>query len=148
MTSNTATVTAGVGGTLLDNSGYIVNVTGVSGTCAGGVAGGEVGGTESLTCSETSAYTVTPMDTSAMPLVVLDSSSYAAGTQPLIVVGGPIVNTVAASTLSGGINPTDEPMVKVVGDKIVVAGYTAADTTSASNALIEWLSTNRDTLQR
>ena len=147
-TSNTATVTGGVGSTLLNSGGYIVNVTGVGGSCGTGATGGDVSGTESLTCSEASAYTVTPMDTSSTPLVVLDSSSYAAGTQPLIVVGGPIVNTVASSTLSGGINPTDEPMVKVVGDKIVVAGYTAADTTSAANALIGWLTTNRDTLQR
>ncbi|VVB67972.1 Uncharacterised protein [Candidatus Norongarragalina meridionalis] len=147
-TSNTATVSSGVGGTLLNSGGYVVNVTGVGGCGSTGTVGGDVSGTESLTCSEASAYTVTPMDTSSTPLVVLDSSSYAAGTQPLIVVGGPIVNTVAASTLSGGINPTDEPMVKVVGDKIVVAGYTAADTTSAANALIGWLTTNRDTLQR
>ena len=89
---------------------------------------------------------VTPLDTSADPLVVTDGS---AGAQPLIVVGGPLVNSVAASALSGAPAPSasDEPVVKVQGDKILVYGYTASDTMSAASSLIQWMSQNSGSLQ-
>jgi len=90
---------------------------------------------------------VKALDTSASPLVVTDAQ--AAGYANLIVVGGPIVNTVAKDALGdGSITAATEAMVKVVGTKIVVAGYTAADTQAAANALIKWLADNRSSIVR
>ena len=75
-------------------------------------------------------------------MVVLDSATPTADT--LILVGGPAVNTMTASELAAqpGIK-LDSPGTKVAGKitdkKILVAGYTAADTTSAANDLINKL---------
>ncbi len=72
-------------------------------------------------------------------LVVLDKDASAAGTNLLITVGGPAVNTVSADALSGdnavdfNANPV---VVKKVGNKIVVAGKTAQDTLTAANNFI------------
>ncbi len=74
-------------------------------------------------------------------LVVLDSD---AGSQPAIVVGGPFVNSVAAS-MEGCAALADaasgDAKVLVEGDKICVAGYSAEDTASAGAALVDWLKT-------
>lgn len=137
--------------TALDEGGYKVVVKSIDCTTAGGAAGGECTGTENLAPSESKAYVVTALDTSTSPLVVTDTSPLAGGTQPLIVVGGHLVNTVAASALSGAgltIDATTEPMVKIIGDKIIVAGWRAEDTQSAANSLIQWLAANKDRLQR
>lgn len=143
--ANKATNDFKVGETALDNNGYKVIVKGISAKGGAG-AGGSVSGADGLKPSQEQAFVVTPLDTSASPLVVTDAS---AGAQPLIVVGGPLVNSVASSALSGApvASASDEPVVKVQGDKILVYGYTAADTTSAANSLIAWLSQNADSLQ-
>ncbi|PIY91325.1 hypothetical protein COY71_03780, partial [Candidatus Micrarchaeota archaeon CG_4_10_14_0_8_um_filter_60_7] len=99
-----------------------------------------------LAASQDKAYVLMELDTSASPLVVLDSSPLASSSQ-VIAVGGQLVNTVAAQA-SIAIDASTEPMVKVVGSKIIVAGYSAADTTAAANSLISWLAQNRNTLQR
>jgi S-layer protein (TIGR01564 family) len=103
---------------------------------------------DNLKASSDKAYVVKALDTSSSPLVVLDTM--AAATQPLIVVGGPIVNLVAQQTPGGDVAATagSEAVVKVIGDKILVYGYTAGDTTSAANALIGWLAQNAATIQR
>ena len=145
-----SSVTAGIGDFLLDQDGYTVEVTDVTGTSTGGNSSSTgVTGIESLLPSQDTAYDMTPLDTSAAPLVVLDTSSMASSSAQVITIGGQLVNTVSAQALSGiTVASGDDPMVKVVGSKIVVAGYTAADTTSATNALIEWLAENRDAIQR
>jgi S-layer protein (TIGR01564 family) len=136
--------TAGVGEYLLDSDGYSVEVTQVGGE-NGGIC--ELTGVENLEPSLDQAYEVAEIDASANPVVVLDSSSMAsAGSR--VIVGGPMVNSVAAEVLSGTtINPGDA-MVKVVGSDVVVVGYSASDTTGAANALIDWLSDNRDNVVR
>ena len=82
---------------------------------------------------------VTRLNSRVKPLVVLDSG--ASATQPLIVVGGPFVNTVAAGLTAGASITTEgsDPVVTVEGSKILVAGYSAAGTIEAANALIDWL---------
>lgn len=73
-------------------------------------------------------------------LAVLDSAAPTA--ESLILVGGPIVNTVTSATLKGTDVKIDKPGVKVVkeiGNKIVVAGYTAEDTIAAADQFISEL---------
>lgn len=76
------------------------------------------------------------------PLVVLDSSN---PTGPLVSVGGPEVNMVTKTALQGA-SITWAPGTKVkqaVGDVIVIAGYTAAETQEAANELINELKAQR-----
>ncbi|MFA4946603.1 MAG: S-layer protein [Candidatus Micrarchaeia archaeon] len=141
----TSSVTAGVGDFLLDQDGYTVEVTDVTGS--GG--SGDVAGIESLAPSQDTAYDLTPLDTSSTPLVVLDTNPLASSSAQVISIGGQLVNTVSAQALTGvTIDSTTQPMVKVIGSKVVVAGWTAADTTAAANSLISWLAENRDAIQR
>ncbi len=80
------------------------------------------------------------LNTATKPLVVLDSD--ASATQPLIVVGGPFVNSVAAGMTECGALATGaagDALVKVEGNKLCVAGFTAGDTKAAGEALIGFL---------
>ncbi len=144
-TANTATNDFKAGETALEDAGYKVVVKGIAAAGTGSGTGGSVSGVDGLQPSQSQAFSVTPIDTSSSPLVVRDSG---AGTQPLIVVGGPLVNSVASSALQGAPAPSasDEAVVKVQGDRILVYGYTASDTTSAANSLISWLAANADTV--
>ncbi len=72
------------------------------------------------------------------PLVVLDKD--AVGTDVLVTVGGPAVNSVTKDVLAGSSVDfnTDKKVVKevVAGKKIVVAGLTADDTLEAAKDFI------------
>jgi hypothetical protein len=73
-------------------------------------------------------------------LAVLDSEAPAA--ESLILVGGQLVNTITAQTLQGTDVRIDRAGVKVVkeiGNRIVVAGYTAEDTSAAAAQFISEL---------
>jgi hypothetical protein len=91
------------------------------------------------------AVTVAMLDTASSPLVVTDD---VAGSGKAIAVGGPNVNSVSRAALaSGSVDVStagSSPVVKVLGDKIVVAGYSAVDTMDAAKELIRWMSANRD----
>lgn len=94
-------------------------------------------------CTPSTAAVVKALNPAQDPLVVLDRD---AGAGQLIVVGGPMVNTVAAS-MSGAdaVTQMGSSVVKVVdGNKVLVAGYSAADTKDAVNELINWLASKRD----
>ena len=138
---NVATTDSAMGDTALDSNGYRVVVKGFTGGSSG--SAGTVSGADGLMPSEKKAYVVTPLDTSTRTLTVLDSQ--ASSTEPLIVVGGPLVNSVAAAAMQGAAPMTagSEAIVKVFGDKLVVAGYTASDTQAAANALIAWMAANK-----
>ena len=136
------------GETALDDSGYKVTVDAISG--AG--AGGSVGGTDNLKVTAngvevSSVDAIVPLDTSSAPMVVLDTNPLASGASSVITFGGQMVNSVSASALAGAELTAGQTVVKVVGSKIVVAGYDAAGTTEAANSLIAWLSTNRDSIR-
>ena len=83
------------------------------------------------------------LNTATQPLVVLDSE--ASSTQPLIVVGGPFVNSVAASMEAASLFDTCDPsvggdaFVQVEGNKVLVAGCSADDTMEAAKELIGFL---------
>jgi hypothetical protein len=67
-------------------------------------------------------------------LVYLDSEATGLDTGVVITVGGQAVNKVTASALEEAgitIDPTNNVVVKEVGNKIIVAGYTAEDTLRA-----------------
>lgn len=123
-------------------AGYKVRVDTITAKVSGGTAG-DVTGKELLEPSVKKAAVVTALDTASNPLVVLDTDSEASSTSNLVVIGGQIVNTVAAGA-GVALKSGDEPIVKVFGTtKLVVAGYSAADTKAAGNALISWLNDNR-----
>ncbi|MBI5036757.1 S-layer protein [Candidatus Micrarchaeota archaeon] len=144
-TSNKAETEFKTGEMALDSNGYKVKVVEITAKGTGSATtGGEVSGIDNLAPSLDSAYNLVKLDTAASPIVVTDAE--ASETQPLIVVGGPLVNSVAKQALAGSPAPTAsmEPVVKVQGDKILVYGYTAADTQSAADELISWLAANAD----
>ncbi len=147
VTAGAARTVAKVGDTVLDESGYKVTVVGIDCTASGAGACGAPTGLDALAPSEPSAMVVKALDTSESPLVITDAQ--AGGVAKAIVVGGPVVNTVAREALGeGAITSATEAMVKVVDTKVIVAGYTAADTQAAANSLIRWLADNRDRIVR
>jgi hypothetical protein len=130
------TANVGNGVTLLVDS-----ITQTVGTCtAGPNAQCTVTGQSGLTAtpSVTSADVRVALDPSQAPLVVLDSNADTSAT--LIAVGGPAVNTVTAAAMQGSsltlANPGDYIAQPVGDNRILVAGYTAADTTTAANKFI------------
>ena len=136
---NDATVNLKEGDDYVVGGGYKLKVATITAN-VGGVSG-DVSGIDALVPSIEKAAVVTALNTASNPLVVLDSQ--ASDTANLIVIGGQVVNSVASAA---GVNlkQGDEPIVKVFGStKLVVAGYSAADTSEAGNALINWLSENR-----
>jgi len=60
----------------------------------------------------------------------------------LIVVGGPAVNSLSTVTASELMSASDRYLVTRDGSKLIVAGYDAADTRAAGNALVRWLREN------
>jgi len=63
-------------------------------------------------------------------------------TKNLIIVGGPAVNGMSGLTKDEIQAATGQYVVKKDGNKVYVAGWTAADTVDAGNALIQWLQDN------
>ncbi len=144
-TGNTASDNYAEGSTILSDGGYKVTLDKIS---CGAVSGADMTGADGLSCSSDKAYVVQALDTSTAPLVVTDTSGMASGTETMILVGGPLVNQLTAQVPGFATMNAGDAYVKVVGDKVVVAGYTADDTTAAANELISWLSTNSPSLVR
>jgi hypothetical protein len=147
----TTTYNKGVNGTLTvgDSTITVKSVSATTTPCS--VTGGAVTCTAAVTAAPTLDGEEVTADTtvsvpwvysSAKKLVVLDSETPTADV--LILVGGPSVNTMTAEELKAqpGIK-LDAAGKKVAGKitdkKILVAGYTAADTTSAATDLIKKL---------
>lgn len=148
-TGNVATVSKKKGEEYDIGNGYKVKVLDVSATASGSASGAEVSGVDQLAPSVSSADSVVALNTATNPLVLLDSDAMAASTSKLIVVGGPFVNTVAASiTGSDVVAAPGQAVVKAFGDKILVAGYSAADTKAAADALIGYLASKRSELTK
>ncbi|NYZ78865.1 S-layer protein [Candidatus Micrarchaeota archaeon] len=130
--------TANIGGgvTILVNS-----ITSTVGTCtAGPNALCTVTGQSGLTAtpSVTAANVRVALNPFAAPLVMLDSNADTSAT--LIVVGGPAVNTVAASAMQGStltlVKAGDYIAQPIGNNRILVAGYNGADTQTAANKFI------------
>ncbi len=71
-----------------------------------------------------------------VPEVAADTS------KNLIVVGGPAVNGLTTVTAAEIQAASQNYIVKKDGKKLIVAGWTAADTVDAGNALVAWLKDN------
>ncbi|MBN1159659.1 MAG: S-layer protein [Candidatus Diapherotrites archaeon] len=90
------------------------------------------------TCSGGTATAKEP--TNVGTLVFLDSSAPAGN---LVVVGGWMVNSAASDMgLTADLKARGDSVIKLAGNKVAVAGYTAADTTYAANQLISWINSN------
>lgn len=63
-------------------------------------------------------------------------------TKNLVIVGGPAVNAMSGVTRDEIQAASGQYVVKKEGNKVYVAGWTAADTVDAGNALIAWLQDN------
>lgn len=125
-----------------------VKVNSISATATAAAGSGCTVESSGVSCapSISSAAVVTPIDTSASKLVVLDSDAEAAATSAAILVGGPAVNTITQQAIAGSelaFTAGSEPVVKVIGSKVIVAGYSAADTRAAANELIKFLASKR-----
>ncbi|MEM0372447.1 MAG: hypothetical protein QXO69_01200 [archaeon] len=123
----------------------LIQVTGTSTGAAAGQSVLKVGDTisnvkiEAITCPSTVSGTYYKQKGAISPenLVALDSA--AAGTYQ-IVVGGPYVNNVAkAMAAKDMITVEGASYVYAEGNKLLVAGYSATDTTNAANELIQLL---------
>ena len=90
------------------------------------------------TCSGGTATAMEP--TNVGTLVFLDASAPAGN---LVVVGGWMVNSAASDMgLTADLKARGDSVIKLSGNKLGVAGYTAADTTYATNQLISWINSN------
>jgi|GEM_PF-6932943 len=128
--------------------GYSVKVLSVAGSASCAGAGGKAGALSgTATCAPASGAVVTPLNPATDSLVVMDSQ--AGGVGPAVVVGGPLVNTLSANTPGAAAiaSAPGQSGVRVVGDKVFVYGYTAADTTDAVDALINWVASQRDAVR-
>jgi len=104
---------------------------------------GTVSGVSNLKPSVSNAAVVTKLSAGS-PLVVFDTE--AGDTASLVVIGGPVVNS-HAQRAGITVAPGSEPIVKVMGSKVYVLGYTAADTQAAGTELVRWLASNRDSVR-
>lgn len=143
--ADTTTVTLGEGEstTIGDVTVKVKEITETVGACT--AAGGEVACTlneagVSAVIMPNNAPSVEVSEpfklTSSMVMLDKDAAGVA-GT--IITVGGPMVNTVTADAIAGTdvtIDTTNNVVVKALGNRIVVAGYTAADTVTAGDLFI------------
>lgn len=126
-----------------------VTIANITASCAGSVAAGTGGctvtGQDNLTAVLTPSVVSTPvkLDTSATPLVVLDSQANTGET--LIVIGSKFVNSVAAqifnvnSGLNGAFNTSSEIWQAEGSNRILIAGWYANQTVTAGNKFIQYL---------
>ncbi|MFH1770216.1 MAG: hypothetical protein ABH828_01530 [archaeon] len=94
------------------------------------------------TSADGTYYDVNPI---GVGIGVLDSDAPALGTTPMIVVGGPCVNTVAAELMGNQADcaagfEEGKAIIKYFGtsNAILVAGYSAMDTQGASRVLADY----------
>jgi len=142
-TSGAVSLTLGVGEKGTIDTGYIATVSGIAASAAGSAGTSGLTGLDAIAANPTKAAVVKELNTGSNPLVLLDSDSEASSASAVIVVGGPIVNTLAKDQPA----QAGDSKVVVQGGKIFVYGWTAADTTAAGNELISWLAQNRATIR-
>ena len=128
-----------------------VTIANVSATCGGSFnatsSSCKITGLANVTGLPSAKEAVVPvtLNTATSPIAVLDTQ--ASNASSLIVVGSKYVNSVAAQifaqnpSLDSSFGPTGSSSVVVntYGNKILVAGYTAAQTVQAGNEFIQQL---------
>jgi S-layer protein (TIGR01564 family) len=100
-----------------------------------------IAGINNITATPSVSQATTPVllkNLSTTPIAVLDSNANPGST--LILVGSGYVNSLSKQLQSSyniSITPTSAPIVEAYGtNRILVAGYTAAQTTQAANTFI------------
>jgi hypothetical protein len=111
-----------------------VGSTKTAGCCTFTVEEFGVSGGAKATVTETSVKDV-PSNL-VVPEISADTS------KNLVIVGGPAVNGMTTVTAEQIAAASQKYIVKKDGKKLIVAGWTAADTVDAGNALIDWLKAN------
>ena len=111
-----------------------VGTTKTAGCCTFTVEEFGVAGAAAASVTETSVNSV-PANL-VVPEISADTS------KNLIIVGGPAVNGMSTVTAEQIAAASQKYIVKKDGRKVIVAGWTAADTVDAGNALIDWLKAN------
>jgi hypothetical protein len=118
----------------------IANVT--AKITVGSASGATVSGISNLTATPSVSVATTPVllkNLPTSPLVVLDSGANPSSN--LILIGSGYVNTLSQQleTSQGvSITPTSAPIVQAYGtDRVLIAGYSANQTTDAANTFIQ-----------
>ena len=91
-----------------------------------------------------SGATAATKETTVNPIVgnLVVAESGANVNKNLVIVGGPAVNGMTTVTADEIAAASQKYIVKKDGKKLIVAGWTAADTVDAGNALVSWLKAN------
>jgi len=142
-TSGTVALTLAVGEKGTIDSGYVATVTGIAASASGSAGTSGLTGLDAIAANPTKAAVVKELNTGSTPLVLLDSDAEASQASAVIVVGGPIVNTLAKDMPA----QAGDSKVVVQGGKIFVYGWTAADTTAAGKEPLSRLAQNRETIR-
>ncbi len=151
-TTSATTITLAEGETSSGLSGGVVikakSISEKVGACtAGGVAPvctAELGTVTATPSVSTAVVSVPVNPVGANKLVVLDNE--ATGVANLVVIGGPEANAVAKAALTGAdavTFSTDTQITKVVGNKIIIAGYSADQTMAEAEKFIAELANQR-----
>ena len=111
-----------------------VGTTKTAGCCTFTVEEFGVAGAAAASVTETTVNNV-PANL-VVPEISADTS------KNLVIVGGPAVNGMTTVTAEQIAAASQKYIVKKDGRKLIVAGWTAADTVDAGNALIDWLKAN------
>ncbi len=119
----------------------VTNVTIASVTASaklGSNAAYSISGLNNLTATPSVSQATTPVllkNLTTTPLVVLDAQANPASS--LVLIGSGYVNSLSQQVVpASNYTPTTQ-IVQAFGNKIVVAGYTAAQTTAAANQFIQ-----------
>ena len=116
-----------------------VTVARITASITGSASGYTITGLNNLTATPSVSMATVPVllkNLTTTPLVVLDSQANPASS--LVLIGSGYVNTLSQQ-LQTSENITFTPTTQIVqayGNKILVAGYTAAQTTAAANQFI------------
>ena len=97
---------------------------------------------EEFGVSGAAAASVTEVSMNNVPSNLVVPEISADTSKNLVIVGGPAVNGMSSVTAQQIASASQKYIVKKDGRKLIVAGWTAADTVDAGNALVDWLKAN------
>ena len=97
---------------------------------------------EEFGVSGAAAASVTEVSVKSVPSNLVVPEISADTSKNLVIVGGPAVNGMTTVTAEEIAAASQKYIVKKDGRKVIVAGWTAADTVDSGNALIDWLKSN------
>jgi len=133
-------------GSIVNIGGVDVTVDefGVVGSVSAGTIVGEDGEATTISCGGgttdvTVTYDATEVKSIGYSLVVVEGKQSSG--KSLVLVGGPVVNSLTKEVVKE-IKEGEQLIKKAGASKLVVAGYSAADTQAAADELVSWLKAN------